>query len=115
MNYGKLNITKLSVLFLSFAFILTGCKTTEKASESSSETPQRSMRGGPAGPGGDGEMKKYSDVITDEAETDEGLFDVHVVDDKYYYEIPDEHLQKKCSWYLELLKPLIMSDMVVRS
>ncbi|MDZ7806307.1 MAG: DUF5118 domain-containing protein [Gracilimonas sp.] len=40
-------------------------------------------------------MKKFSDVITDEAETDEGLFNVHKVDEKYYYEIPDEHLGKE--------------------
>ena len=34
-------------------------------------------------------IKPYDEVITDEAETDEGLFWVHKVDDIYYYEIPD--------------------------
>src|SRR3982751_4762618 len=33
--------------------------------------------------------KPYKDVITDKAITDEGLFKVHKVDDKYYFEIPD--------------------------
>jgi hypothetical protein len=34
-------------------------------------------------------IQPYDKVITKEAITDAGLFDVHVVDDKYYYEIPD--------------------------
>lgn len=33
--------------------------------------------------------KPYSKVITKSAETDEGLFKVHHIDQKYYYEIPD--------------------------
>jgi hypothetical protein len=34
-------------------------------------------------------IKPYDQVITKEAKTDTGLFDVHVVEDKHYYEIPD--------------------------
>ena len=37
----------------------------------------------------DSKEKNYEDIVTDEAITDKGLFDVHQVDDKYYYEIPD--------------------------
>tara|TARA_B100001093_G_scaffold96641_1_gene88619 strand:+ start:71 stop:2518 length:2448 start_codon:yes stop_codon:yes gene_type:complete len=36
--------------------------------------------------------KTYSDVITDKAVTDLGLFEVHKVDGKYYYEIHDSLL-----------------------
>ena len=36
--------------------------------------------------------KTYSDVINDKAITDIGLFDVHKVEDKYYYEINDSLL-----------------------
>lgn len=36
-----------------------------------------------------GDIKPYDKVITKEAKTDEGLFSVHIVDDKHYYEIPD--------------------------
>ena len=36
--------------------------------------------------------KTYSDIINDKTETDIGLFDVHKVDDKYYYEINDSLL-----------------------
>ena len=36
--------------------------------------------------------KTYSDIINNKTETDIGLFDVHKVDDKYYYEINDSLL-----------------------
>ncbi|MEM1260561.1 MAG: zinc-dependent metalloprotease [Bacteroidota bacterium] len=36
-----------------------------------------------------GAIKPYSKVITKEAKTDEGLFKVHQVDGKHFYEIPD--------------------------
>lgn len=36
--------------------------------------------------------KSYKEVITDKATTDEGLFKVHKIEDKYYFEIPDSLL-----------------------
>ncbi|MEY8782034.1 zinc-dependent metalloprotease [Allomuricauda sp. XS_ASV26] len=36
-----------------------------------------------------GDIKPYDKVITKDAKTDAGLFSVHTVDDKHYYEIPD--------------------------
>ncbi|WP_243471960.1 zinc-dependent metalloprotease [Winogradskyella sp. MH6] len=39
-----------------------------------------------------GKIKDYNEVITKDAITDKGLFDVHVVDDKYYFEIPTKYL-----------------------
>lgn len=39
--------------------------------------------------------KSYSDVITEDAVTSEGLFDTHMIDDKLYYEIPLETLGKE--------------------
>ena len=43
-------------------------------------TPNISTKAGP---------KPYKEVITDKAKTIKGLFTVHKVDDKYYFEIPD--------------------------
>ncbi|NIP82463.1 MAG: DUF5117 domain-containing protein [Gemmatimonadetes bacterium] len=43
----------------------------------------------------DNGMKPYRQVITASAVTDEGLFDVHRVDDALYYEIPNELLGKE--------------------
>lgn len=42
-----------------------------------------------------GDIKKFSEVITKDAKTDEGLFNVHKVDDKYYFEIPNELLERE--------------------
>lgn len=38
--------------------------------------------------------KPYKEVITDKAKTDEGLFKVHMVDDKWYFELPDSLLHR---------------------
>ena len=50
----------------------------------------------PGGQRGEQEgMQPYSQVITSEAVTDEGLFDVHRVDGNLYFEIPNEQLGKE--------------------
>jgi hypothetical protein len=39
--------------------------------------------------------KPYKEVITDKAKTDEGLFKVHFLDDKWYFELPDSLLNRE--------------------
>ena len=39
--------------------------------------------------------KTYKDIITDKAESDEGLFTVHKVKDKYYFEISNDLLEQE--------------------
>src|SRR5690606_14332142 len=60
-------------------------KKKKKGQEQSVPTaPAKPQSNGPAnGP------KPYKDVITAKAKTKEGLFKVHQIDEKYYYEIPD--------------------------
>lgn len=41
-----------------------------------------------------GKIKPYDKVITKEAVSDDGLFKVHKVGEKYYFEIPNTHLGK---------------------
>ncbi|HLR25976.1 MAG TPA: zinc-dependent metalloprotease [Fodinibius sp.] len=85
MDYSVLGRCKgLAVLLLSAALI-SGCASSKKTTE---ELPSKK------------EEKKtkfepYNEVITDEAQTDEGLFRVHKVDGKYYYEIPDTLLNEE--------------------
>lgn len=45
-----------------------------------------------------GAIKKYSEVITKDAITDTGLFDVHKVKNDYFYEIPLSKLEKDMLW-----------------
>ena len=42
--------------------------------------------------------KKYEEVITKEAKTDDGLFKTHVIDDKLFFEIPKSQLGKEILW-----------------
>ncbi|MDX1671995.1 MAG: zinc-dependent metalloprotease [Balneolaceae bacterium] len=71
------------VMVLSVLFVYS-CATTQNTSKSSSQ--QRSPRSS------NGDKKSYEKVITKDAQTDEGLFHAHKVDDKYYFEIPDSLL-----------------------
>jgi hypothetical protein len=69
----------------------------------------------PAGPPGTGdrpdrpaaappEPKPYDKVITKEAVTDDGLFKVHKIKEKYYYEIPAGLLGKDLLWVSQIAK-----------
>ncbi|MEG1592036.1 zinc-dependent metalloprotease [Chryseobacterium sp.] len=40
-------------------------------------------------------IKPFKEIITDKAVSDQGVFTVHKVDDKYYFEIPDSMLKKE--------------------
>jgi hypothetical protein len=43
-------------------------------------------------------IKPYDKVITKDAISDDGLFMVHRVDKKYYFEIPNKLLDKDMLW-----------------
>ena len=65
-------------------------ESAEDAEESEDERPRR-------GRDRDG-IEPYDEVITDEAETDEGVFIVHRLDDKVFYEIPEAELGREFLW-----------------
>lgn len=58
-------------------FFLTSCNLFRSAS---ADRPARSA---------ESPSKSYSSIVTSDAATSEGVLDVHYVDDKIYYEIPD--------------------------
>lgn len=81
---------KILVFVLLACFGLTsGCASTKSAQKAPTAKKQEKKEKKKDG------MKPYDEVITDEAVTDEGLFTIHKVDDKYYFEIPDSLLDKK--------------------
>ena len=61
----------------------TGSKSTTTATTTAPSKPASTSSKGP---------KAYKDVITGKARSQQGLFDVHKVDDKYFFEIPDSLL-----------------------
>tara|TARA_B100000161_G_scaffold148884_1_gene105977 strand:+ start:375 stop:2834 length:2460 start_codon:yes stop_codon:yes gene_type:complete len=48
--------------------------------------------------------KTYGEIITDKAVTDNGLFDVHKIDNKYYYEINDSLLGRDMLMVTRIVK-----------
>ena len=50
------------------------------------------------------EIKPYERVITKEAKSDEGLFTVHTIKEKVYYEIPKNELGKEFLWVSQIAK-----------
>src|SRR5690554_4685696 len=60
-------------------------KNEDKEAESSAPKPAESKNG----------IKPYGQVITSEAQSTAGLFTVHELDNRYYYEIPDSLLGRE--------------------
>src|SRR5499426_1727580 len=50
------------------------------------------------------EIKPYDKVITKDAKSDEGVFTVHRVKEKVYYEIPKKELDKEFLWVSQIAK-----------
>ncbi|MFT6850695.1 MAG: hypothetical protein ACJATA_001510 [Sphingobacteriales bacterium] len=76
-------------LVLAFS-VAAGCgiidKKSKKKDASAQVTPSKKKEDG---------MKTYAEVITKEAKSDTGLFQVHKIDDKFYYEIGDSMLNRQ--------------------
>lgn len=77
------------VLFCSF-FAYSGCKSTQSAT---AVTPTKSPM--PRGGSNSTDMKSFSDIVTNKAETDEGLFNIHKIGKKYYFEISSDVLDRE--------------------
>ncbi len=73
------------------AIIFTGCKTAEQTTGSSNGAASAAKRPAPK----KGGIKKFSDVIKKNAQSDEGLFNVYKQENKYYFEIPNELLERE--------------------
>jgi len=73
--------TRFYTIFSMLAlFLLTSCSGSQTVTEQKERADRAQKK--------KKEIKKYSDVITAEAVTDEGLFIIHQLDDKLYFEIP---------------------------
>ena len=70
--------------------------------------PQQPAGGGGFGRGGgaaaNAEPQPYDKVITKDAKTTKGLFTVHQVKERYYYEIPKRELDKELLWNSQIAR-----------
>ncbi len=90
------------------------------------ETPNQAQGGrGGGGRGGaapSAEPQPYEKVITKEAKSKKGIFTVHQIKEKYYYEIPKSELDKEFLWNTQISKTTLgvgyggdqLADRVVR-
>ncbi|MCS7023774.1 MAG: zinc-dependent metalloprotease [Bryobacteraceae bacterium] len=67
-------------------------------------SPAASPSRGPASSSSEPEIKPYDKVITNEAKSSQGLFKVHRMKSKVYYEIPKSELDKDMLWVSQLAK-----------
>lgn len=90
----KLTFTKQANLLLVVAFtmaVLSPAVAQKKGKKDAAPTTTPA----PAEKKETGGIQPYDKVITAKAVTDDGLFKVHKIDDKYFYEIPDSLLERE--------------------
>ena len=85
MNKFFIFITMAFFMLFSTQQFAQSNKKKSKEVESAVTPPEKKSESG---------IKEYSKVITKNAISDEGLFTVHKVDKKYYFEIPNKYLDK---------------------
>jgi hypothetical protein len=79
--------------------------TPEPTPEATPAPPGGGGGGGGRGGGGNGQgPQPYDRVVTKDAKTSKGVFTVHVVRDRYYYEIPKKELDKDFLWNSQIAK-----------
>ena len=98
----------VSILVLSFVITVSFLAPRSQAINSSQDPPAPPAGGAPqerpGRPDQSPEPRPYERVITKEAKTDEGIFKVHTIKEKVYYEIPKSELDKEFLWVSQIAK-----------
>jgi hypothetical protein len=83
-------------LFLTTAGLWYGCNTPTTA-QKTPVSPIKPLTGAPTTPpaASKSNVKPYEEVITKKAKTSKGLFIVHKLDDRFYFELPDSLLGRE--------------------
>lgn len=80
------------ILIISLSLVIC----TAAVAQPKIDTTKPLITGGPTVPGSrSNSPRPYKEIITSKAVTDKGLFDVHKVEDKYYFEIGDSMLGRE--------------------
>ncbi len=92
---------------LALAFFV--CATVAATMLAQEPAPQEPPAAAPAGQRGgrgqaNGEPRPYDQVITRDAKSDEGIFTVHRIRERLFYEIPRKELDKEFLWVTQIAK-----------
>jgi hypothetical protein len=86
--------------------LMTAANLVAVAQDPTPEPPTGGQR--PAGPGGASQdPQPYDKVITKDAKSKKGIFTVHQVKDKYYYEVPKSEMGKEYLWVTQIAKTTV--------
>jgi hypothetical protein len=101
-------MTRFTLFFLLCALCLPPALAGDKKQPPDDKNPAGEKKGGRGvfgkGKGKAVEIKKYEEVITDKAKTQEGVFKVHRIEDKLYFEIPTTAYGKLMLWTAEIAR-----------
>src|ERR1044071_6806281 len=108
MRTRSLPVSVLVFLFLICAFVFA----TRSEAGSGLQDPQSPPAGAPGGqeqqrpdrPAPSAEPRPYDRVITKDAKSDDGIFTIHTIKDKVYYEIPKSELGKEFLWVSQIAR-----------
>jgi len=89
-----LKATIIKATLFALSLMVFSCNTVKKAKEAEAAKKATAAKNEKPQPK-KGDIQPYNKVITNDAKTDNGLFKVHSIDDKFYYEIPDSLLDRE--------------------
>jgi hypothetical protein len=113
MRTTRLSVLGLSALCLPvlLAFILALApasavlaQDTPPAQEAEAEEQSEDEAGEDDDAQENGKIKPYDEVITEEAETREGVFKTHRIEDKLFYEIPESEMGSEFVWVTQIAR-----------
>src|SRR5258706_1310150 len=97
----SVSVSSLAIMFTLAVVVFTARRHGQEPTTPPTQTP-------PAGGGQDrplggrpdqtSEPRPYDRVITKDAKSDDGIFTVHTIKEKIYYEIPKGELNKEFLW-----------------
>ncbi len=86
------NYLKVLLLLFFIPLIVNNATAQKRANKKEPEAPTTPA---PAKKKPEEKIKSYNEIITNKAVSDEGLLIVHTVEDKYYFEIPKDVLERE--------------------
>ena len=100
---------RIRSLYLPVSIIILILTTFVAATSAPQDPPTPPAGGGggqerPGRPDQTPEPRPYERVITKEAKSDEGIFTIHTIKEKVYYEIPKNELGKEFLWVSQIAK-----------
>jgi hypothetical protein len=104
MRSRSLPVSVLALVFLVAAFVLAPRSHAGGSAQDPPQTPPAGAQERPGRPEQTTEPKPYDKVITKEAKSDPGIFAVHTIKEKVFYEIPKSELDKEFLWVSQIAR-----------